>query len=58
MVDPKKNRESYFSKPSLDNEIELVFTRNNKDTTIYLHPISSTTLKVLLYDEWVANNQS
>ncbi|MBP7644484.1 MAG: PD40 domain-containing protein [Saprospiraceae bacterium] len=58
VVDPKKNRESYFSKPSLDNEIELVFTRNNKDTTIYLHPISSTALKVLLYDEWVANNQS
>ncbi|MFZ1788067.1 MAG: S41 family peptidase, partial [Saprospiraceae bacterium] len=58
VVDPKKNRESNFSKPSLDNEIELVFTRNNKDTTIYLHPISSTTLKVLLYDEWVANNQS
>ncbi|MCB0646921.1 MAG: PD40 domain-containing protein [Saprospiraceae bacterium] len=57
-VDPVKNRESYFSQPSLDDEIELVFTRNNQDTTILLHPISSGALKNMLYDEWVDDNQA
>ncbi|MBK8392836.1 MAG: hypothetical protein IPL23_27790 [Saprospiraceae bacterium] len=58
VVGSKEKQRILFFQTFLDNEIELVFTRNNKDTTAYLHPISSTALKVLLYDEWVANNQS
>lgn len=57
-VDSKINRELYFSQPSLDKEMQLTFSRNTKETTINIHPISSGTLQELLYDEWVANNQS
>ena len=57
-VNIKMNREMYFSQPSLDKEIQLTFSRNNKETTINIHPVSSGTLQGLLYDEWVANNQS
>ncbi|NAS32658.1 peptidase S41 [Flavobacteriaceae bacterium R38] len=57
-VDPSRNREMYFSEPSLDSEIQLVFSRNNKSVPINIHPVSSGNLRTLLYDEWVANNQS
>lgn len=58
MVDPKMNREFYFSQPSMDAELQLVFTRNGVDTLINIHPISSGALKSLLYDEWVNANQT
>nr|WP_298899843.1 S41 family peptidase [uncultured Psychroserpens sp.] len=57
-VDTKMNRERYFSKPSRDSEIRLTFSRNNQSVTVNIHPISSGNLRGLLYDEWVANNQS
>ncbi len=56
-VDVKKNREYYFSEPSLDNEMQLTFNRNGKDITVNIHPIASKDFKDLLYDEWVDENQ-
>ncbi len=56
-VDTNANREAYFSGPSLDKEMQLTFKRNGKDVTVNIHPISSRTMKDLLYDEWVENNQ-
>lgn len=57
-VDATTNRESYFSEPSMDDELQLTFKRNGKDIKINIHPTSSRTLRGLLYDEWVATNQS
>lgn len=56
-VDVKKNREYYFSEPSIDNEMQLTFNRNGKDITVNIHPIASKDFKDLLYDEWVDENQ-
>ena len=58
IIDKKLNRESYFSEPSIDNEMHLTFKRNNETINLNIHPISSGRLRTLLYDEWVANNQS
>ena len=57
-VNPKMNRELYFSKPSLDKELSLEFQRNGKPININIHPISSNAQRALLYDEWVASNQA
>ncbi|MBC3845120.1 PD40 domain-containing protein [Winogradskyella echinorum] len=57
-VNNNTNRESYFSEPSIDREMQLIFNRNGKDITVNIHPTSSGALRGLLYDEWVATNQS
>ncbi len=57
-VDPKKNREFYFTQPSMDTEIELTFLRNGREFSTNIHPISSRRNSNLLYDEWVDANQS
>ena len=57
-IDSKKNREFYFSLPSLDREMELTFNSNGTNKVVNIHPIPSFFLKNLLHDEWVDNNQS
>ncbi|WP_084221620.1 S41 family peptidase [Winogradskyella sp. PG-2] len=57
-VDAKMNREIYFSKPSMNKEMQLQFKRKGQTNTVNIHPISSGNLRGLLYDEWVASNQS
>jgi len=52
------NRETYFSNPSINEEMQLTFNRNGKSILVNVHPTSSRSLRSLLYDEWVANNQS
>lgn len=56
-VDTTRNRESYFSEPSMDEELQLTFKRNGKEIRVDIHPIGIGTLKGLLYDEWVMHNQ-
>jgi tricorn protease len=56
-VDPSQNREMYFSKPSLDAEIELEFKRGTTSYTVKLHPQSFNAVNDLQYDEWIATNQ-
>jgi tricorn protease len=56
-IDVKKNREFYFNQPSLDNELQLSFKRNEKTVSINLHPIANAAQRNLLYDEWVDENQ-
>ena len=55
-VDITKDRNSYFSKPSLDRELQLVFNRNGKMVTVNIHP--QRTIAPNLYDEWIKNNQA
>ncbi|WP_172281424.1 S41 family peptidase [Chryseobacterium sp. LAM-KRS1] len=56
-IDVHENRESYFTSPKKQEEVILTFTRNGKDITTKVHPISNTELKGLLYDEWIFNNR-
>ncbi|MDC6390885.1 S41 family peptidase [Maribacter sp. PR1] len=56
-IDSKRNRESYFNQPSLDEEMELKFSRSGKTITVNLHPASTNTQRNLLYDLWVDENQ-
>lgn len=54
-VDQSVDRAFYFTRPSLDKEIKLTFTRNGQSYDVKLHPQS--TLFNNLYDEWIDNNQ-
>lgn len=56
-IDVHENRESYFTSPKKQEEIILTFTRNGKEITTKVHPISNTELKGLLYDDWIFNNR-
>lgn len=55
-IDPNKNRESYFTSPKKEDELILTFSRDGKNVTTKVHPISNTDLKKLLYDDWIFNN--
>ena len=56
-VDEKIDRDYYFSKPSLDQEMTLTFDRKGKQVFVNLHPESAGALRGNLYDEWIANNR-
>ncbi|MCY1505568.1 Tricorn protease [compost metagenome] len=56
-VDETVDRDSYFTRPSLDREMNLTFIRSGKEVTVNIHPQSSGALKANLYDEWIANNR-
>ena len=55
-VNEKIDRDYYFSKPSLDNEMSLTLLRNGTEIQTNIHPESSAALKTNLYDEWVTKN--
>ncbi|MFN8357468.1 MAG: S41 family peptidase [Spirosomataceae bacterium] len=57
-VNSTQNRDYYFSKPSLDAELELTFDRNGSPYTVRLHPASLGQQRDNLYDEWIAHNQN
>jgi tricorn protease len=54
-IDKNTDRNYYFSKPSIDKEMKLSFTRGAENIDIKVHP--QTTLFTNLYDEWIDNNQ-
>lgn len=54
-VDTSIDRSYYFTRPSLDKEIKLTFSRKGQPYDIKLHP--QATLFNNLYDEWIDNNQ-
>ncbi|OQY96388.1 MAG: peptidase S41 [Sphingobacteriales bacterium UTBCD1] len=55
VVDPKENRNYYFTRPSPDQELKLTFTRNGRNIDVKIHP--QTSLSGNLYDEWIAANR-
>jgi len=57
VVDEKQDRNFYFTKPSLEREMELTFDRGGKTITVKLHPESGGELSDNLYDEWIENNR-
>jgi tricorn protease len=56
-VDEKQDRNFYFTKPSLEKEMELTFDRKGKDITVKLHPEQSGDLVGDLYDNWIEDNR-
>ena len=57
-VDAKINREYYFSKPTLENEVTLTFKRDGKSFDAKFHPESSRSLSNQLYNEWINANKN
>ncbi|MEA5139221.1 S41 family peptidase [Arcicella rigui] len=56
-LDTNQNRDFYFQKPSLDDEISLTFDRNGKIFTTKIHPQSTGAFVRNLYNEWIDQNQ-
>lgn len=54
-VNTSLDRNYYFSKPSIDRELKLSFTRGGQSHDVKIHPQGS--LFNNLYDEWIDNNQ-
>lgn len=55
-VDEKMDRNYYFTKPSLETELQLTFERAGKSVNVKIHPGSFGDFKGNLYDEWIENN--
>lgn len=55
-IDPKANRNMYFTLPSRDGEISLRFDRNGKTIDVRIHPEAS--LVNYFYDDWIDGNQA
>jgi tricorn protease len=49
------DRNYYFTRPSIDRELKLSFTRNGQPYDVKIHP--QTSLYNNLYDEWIDDNQ-
>src|SRR3569833_1386755 len=56
-VDEKQDRNFYFTKPSLEKEMELTFDRGGKRIPVKLLPESSGELTGNLFDEWIEDNR-
>ncbi|PPK86479.1 tricorn protease [Neolewinella xylanilytica] len=56
-IDPAQNREAYFTRPSVDAEVEATFERDGKPFLVRLHPVSYGQGRDLRYDAWVDENQ-
>jgi tricorn protease len=54
-VDKNTDRNFYFTKPSLDKELKLSFSRGGQLFEVEIHP--QATLFTNLYDEWIDNNR-
>lgn len=54
-TEQNKDRNFYFTQPSLDKELKLTFNRNGQQTDVKIHP--QATLAINLYDEWIDDNQ-
>ncbi len=60
-VEPHINREYYFAVPTIDDELQLTFKRQQQNEsrtfTVKIHPVSTQTIRQHLYDEWIRDNQ-
>lgn len=56
-VNSSLDRDYYFTKPSLDREMNLTFTRAGKEFSVDIHPQTSASFKSNLYDEWIYENR-
>ncbi|MEP7110420.1 MAG: S41 family peptidase, partial [Ferruginibacter sp.] len=54
-VQTARDRNYYFTRPSLDKELRMTFSSKGRNYEVKLHPQSG--LAGNLYDEWIDNNQ-
>ena len=57
-LDAALDRDSYFTWPSLEEEVRLTLSRNGKHIQTHVRPISSTAFRELIYDQWIKDNRS
>lgn len=57
-VNKKMNREQYFNRPKMQDELALTFKRGRETFTEKIHPVSYFSIRTDLYDEWVDTNQN
>jgi Tol biopolymer transport system component/C-terminal processing protease CtpA/Prc len=56
-VDEKENRESYFMRSEIPDEMVLGFRRGSKTFKVKIHPSSAGQTQEHLYDEWIDSNR-
>ncbi len=56
-VDPKNDRDFYFTKPSLADELRLSFNRNGQIIHTTVRPQRSANTRDGYYDEWIKKNR-
>ncbi|MGA8263855.1 MAG: S41 family peptidase [Ignavibacteriaceae bacterium] len=56
-VNPSTDREYYFTKPTMEDEITLTFKQDGQTFNAKYHPESSRSLSAQLYDEWIDTNK-
>ncbi|GHE29938.1 tricorn protease [Sphingobacterium griseoflavum] len=57
-IDAKKDRDAFFTWPSLAPEIQLAVSRAGKQHLVNIRPQSSADFKELLYDDWIKGNRN
>lgn len=57
-VDVSRNREYYFSRPSVSEELALTFRRGDETYLAKLHPASYGSIRGARYTEWQESNQA
>ena len=56
-VDPSEDRDRYFTRPSLADEMVLTFRRGTAEVKVNIRPEPSSTLRDQYYDEWIQGNR-
>lgn len=56
-VDPSVDRDYYFTRPSLAEELRLTFRRGGETVQTTVRPQSAGTLREQFYDEWIRQNR-
>ena len=56
-VDTLVDRDYYFARPSLADELTLTFRRNGTEVIVNVRPERSSTLRGQYYDEWIRSNR-
>lgn len=57
-VDPAVDRDYYFTKPSLAEEMRLTFRRGTETVQTTVRPQSAGALRSNFYDEWIRQNRT
>ncbi|CAN5809967.1 S41 family peptidase [soil metagenome] len=55
-IDKGRDRNYYFTKPSVDKELVMTFNRNGSNYEVKIHPQKG--LATNLYDEWIDDNRN
>lgn len=56
-IDPDRDRDYYFTRPSIAMEMMLTLDRNGTPVQAKVRPITSSALRDLRYDEWIRTNR-